>query len=302
MKIALIGECMVELAQVSAGVFQQGFGGDTLNTAVYMARLLGEAHQISYFTALGDDKLSEGMLAWWQSEGLDTRHVLRLPGKSPGLYLIETNEKGERSFSYWRDNSPARSLFTLPQSKKRLETLKTYDFIYLSGITLSLYPPEGRDKLFAAIDNMREKGGRFAFDTNFRPRGWPQHDIALEVYAKAMQRADILLASQEDLTLLYGQAAEEIFNAQSQINERIYKQNDCAVLLIIENDAQLIPPKHIITPVDTTAAGDSFAAAYCAARLQGETPFVAVEAGHALAFQVIQHRGAILPKGAHHVA
>ncbi len=50
MKIACIGECMVEFAQEGAGLFRRGFGGDTLNTALYLARL---GVDTSYVTALG---------------------------------------------------------------------------------------------------------------------------------------------------------------------------------------------------------------------------------------------------------
>jgi 2-dehydro-3-deoxygluconokinase len=35
LRIALIGECMIELQQRSDGQLRQSFGGDTLNTAVY---------------------------------------------------------------------------------------------------------------------------------------------------------------------------------------------------------------------------------------------------------------------------
>ena len=51
-KVACIGECMVELKQADGGLFSRGYGGDTLNTAVYLARL---GVGVDYITALGDD-------------------------------------------------------------------------------------------------------------------------------------------------------------------------------------------------------------------------------------------------------
>ncbi|WP_371680654.1 PfkB family carbohydrate kinase [Microvirga sp. KLBC 81] len=50
--------------------------------------------------------------------------------------------------------------------------------------------------------------------------------------------------------------------------------------------------------VDTTAAGDSFAAAYLHARLSGATLEAAASAGHRLARQVVRYRGAIIPADA----
>src|SRR6476661_6126347 len=94
-RVASIGECMIELKQTERGLFSRGFGGDTLNTAVYLARLGVAA---DYITALGDDSLSDEMVAGWAAEGVGTKPVLRLPGKLPGLYMIETDAKGERRF------------------------------------------------------------------------------------------------------------------------------------------------------------------------------------------------------------
>jgi 2-dehydro-3-deoxygluconokinase len=66
--------------------------GDTLNTAVYLARLGVGA---DYVTALGDDSLSDEMIAGWAAEGVGTS---RWPaaGKLPGLYMIQTDDRGER--------------------------------------------------------------------------------------------------------------------------------------------------------------------------------------------------------------
>src|SRR3954467_13368767 len=64
--VACIGECMIEFKQASDGLYSRGHGGDTLNTAVYLARL---GTSVDYITALGDDPLSSEMIAGWQEEG-----------------------------------------------------------------------------------------------------------------------------------------------------------------------------------------------------------------------------------------
>src|SRR5438874_12313443 len=104
MSVACIGECMVELSEQPDGSLSRGFGGDTLNTAVYLARL-GVA--VDYVTALGDDPWSGEMLAAWHAEGIGTGLIVRVPGRLPGLYLISTDADGQRRFSYWRHSSPA---------------------------------------------------------------------------------------------------------------------------------------------------------------------------------------------------
>src|SRR5215218_8913159 len=134
-RVACIGECMIELRQAPGGLYSRSFGGDTLNTAVYLARL---GIDVDYITALGDDTLSDEMIAGWQAEGVGTARVARLKGKLPGIYLIETDAKGERKFFHWRESAAARQLMNLPETADVLASLTSYDVIYLSAITLSL--------------------------------------------------------------------------------------------------------------------------------------------------------------------
>ena len=71
-RIALFGECMIELRGQMFGTMQQNFGGDTLNTAVYLARLGAEGGvRVSYATQLGNDAYSKAMLEAWALEGID---------------------------------------------------------------------------------------------------------------------------------------------------------------------------------------------------------------------------------------
>ncbi|RMV93103.1 2-dehydro-3-deoxygluconokinase, partial [Pseudomonas amygdali pv. tabaci] len=96
---------MIELQQHADGSLRQSFGGDTLNTAVYLARLLGERAKVDYVTALGDDSFSDAMCRIWADEGIGLGKVQRLPGRLPGLYCIQTDANGERRFLYWRNEA-----------------------------------------------------------------------------------------------------------------------------------------------------------------------------------------------------
>ena len=61
--IASLGECMIEVTTGDDGRLQQHYGGDTLNTAVYLARLLPRPiTTVDYVTVLGDDPFSRAML------------------------------------------------------------------------------------------------------------------------------------------------------------------------------------------------------------------------------------------------
>ncbi len=294
-RVASIGECMIELSQAGGGLLARAWGGDTLNTAVYLARL---GVGVDYVTALGDDPWSDEMLRAWAAEGVGTSRVVRLAGRLPGLYFISTDAGGQRRFDYWRDSAPARLLFDLPQTEAITAALAGYDVIYLSGVSLSLYGEAGRVRLLAALDGARAQGARVAFDTNFRPRGWPDRALAQAAFRAALRRADIVFASTEDLEQLFGDAGlAELPTADGRI-EVVLKLAEPAVRIFHRGSDATIAAGPVSGVVDTTAAGDSFAAAYLAARLAGAEPAAAAQKGHALAGAVVQHRGAIIPRAA----
>lgn len=295
-KVACIGECMIELRQAPGRLFSRGFGGDTLNTAVYLSRL---GVTTDYVTALGDDSLSEEMISGWQAEGVGTAKVARLKGKLPGLYMIETDARGERRFFHWRESAAARQLMNLPETDDILQSLGGYDLVYLSAITLSIFDEPGRARLFAALKDIRKLGVRVAFDTNFRARGWPDLDIARRVFAQAFETADIALASTEDVLPLWQDETREALLARIPGSEAVLKLDEPTCIVRAEGAMTEVRADPVTKPVvDTTAAGDSFAAAYLAARLNGADPVAAARAGHHLAGVVVCYPGAIIPSSA----
>ncbi len=119
-KIAVIGECMIELSQKGAEV-SRGFGGDTLNTSVYIARQVKASElEVHYVTALGEDNFSQQMLDAWQQENVHTALTQRLEHRLPGLYYIETDASGERTFYYWRNEAAARFWLESEQARRDL--------------------------------------------------------------------------------------------------------------------------------------------------------------------------------------
>jgi 2-dehydro-3-deoxygluconokinase len=298
-RVICVGEVMVEMARGHEGRFSQACGGDTFNTAVYLARA---GIPVAYATALGDDHYSDGILAMAGAEGVATDLVLRVPGRLPGLYLIETDAAGERRFHYWRENSPARELFELAEWSRIAEGLLSAKLIYFSGITLSLYSNIGLGRFLAATEMARQQGAKVAFDGNFRPRGW-KGDLprTRAVFMEALKRVDIALPTYDDEAVLWGDPSPEATVERLQafgIGEIVVKNGPSGALVASGGQRELIPVPEVVQPVDTTAAGDSFNAAYLAARLSGTAPAQAAAAAHRLAGEKIRHRGAIMPRAA----
>jgi 2-dehydro-3-deoxygluconokinase len=297
--VVCVGEVMVEMARGNDGRFTLASGGDTFNTAVYLARAGARA---SYATALGDDPYSDQIVALTTAEGVGTELVLRVAGRLPGLYLIETDPNGERTFHYWRDHAPARELFELPDWGRVAEGLLSAKLIYFSGITLSLYSNNGLGRFLATVEMARKQGAKVAFDGNFRPRGW-KGDLprTRTVFMEALKRVDIALPTFDDEAVLWGDPSPEATVERMQafgIGEIVVKNGQNSALVAAEGRREYVAVPEVVKPVDTTAAGDSFNAAYLAARLKGESPALSAAAAHRLAAEKIRHRGAIMPRNA----
>jgi len=298
-RVISVGEVMVELSRGSDGRFSLASGGDTFNTAVYLAR---HGVDVAYATALGDDPYSDSIVALATAEGVQTDLIQRVPGRLPGLYLIETNNAGERTFYYWRDASPARELFELPEWSRVAEMMLGARILYFSGITLSIYSNIGLGRFLAVLEMARKNGAKIAFDGNYRPRGW-KGDIARArtVFTEALKRVDVAMPTFDDEVMLWGDASPEATIERLKafgISEIVIKNGEKGALVAAGGHQELIPVHEVVQPIDTTAAGDSFNAGYMAARLSGENPGEAASAAHKLAAAVIRHRGAIMPRAA----
>lgn len=294
MGVLCLGEMMVEVAARPDGTARMGFGGDTFNTAVYLARL---GQPTEYLTAFGDDPFSAMARAALAEEGVSDAGCPTATGATLGLYAIRTDARGERTFTYWRHNAPARGLFGPWFSDSVEARLMQAGMVYLSGITLWLYDAPALDRLFALLAKARRAGAKVAFDGNYRPRLWgADRGATRALYDRMLRLTDICLATADDEQALWDDASAEESIARLRgagVVEVVVKSGPDGALL---GSGVWVPTTPDPSPVDTTAAGDSFNAAYLAARLSGIDPDAAAAAGNTLAAKVIRHPGALMQR------
>jgi 2-dehydro-3-deoxygluconokinase len=293
--ILSIGEAMVELSQAGGNLWSLGIAGDTLNTAWYLRRCLGADWRVGYFSRVGTGEFSQRMLRFLAAEGIEADHVSPDPEREIGLYAISL-EGGERSFSYWRGQSAARRLADDPQ--RLAHALKDCRIAYLSGITLAILPDAGRAALLDAAAGARTTGCRIVFDPNLRPRLWQSADDMRHWIERAAGGADLVLPSFDDEAAHFGDATPQDTIARYQdrgTGDVVVKNGGGPIWFATGDQEGVLEDLVRETPVDTTAAGDSFNAGYLAARLKGADGPAAIRAGHALSCKVIGHRGALVP-------
>ncbi|ABG30367.1 sugar kinase [Roseobacter denitrificans] len=290
-RIACVGEAMIELS-ILGQTSQVGVAGDTLNTAIYLKRNAPQ-FSVDYVTCLGDDPFSDQIEDFIAAQAIGTGAVTRLTGKSPGLYAITTTEDGERSFTYWRSAAAARDLFQTGAGYD-FAILEAYDLVYLSGISVAILPDAARSAL---VEWLGRTPIKLAYDSNYRPRLWEDKPTAQRVTSALWERADICLPSIDDEMLLFDEdaAAVEARFTRYHGTGALKRGADGPISLGDAVSQAYGAAPHVL---DTTAAGDSFNGAYLAALLAGGSQAQALRAGHDCAAQVVQYRGAIIPKAA----
>ena len=288
-----IGECMIEMAPTAEGTFAMGFAGDTFNTCWYARRLAGPELRVGYLTAVGDDEPSQRMADFMRDAGVEPEFTVR-SGGSVGLYMISLKD-GERSFSYWRSTSAAR---TLADDLETLPDMGDGDVALVSGITLAILPEAGRTRLLEVLREARTRGVRVAFDPNIRPKLWESAEAMRHWVMAAAGVCDIALPSHEDESTHFGDpdaAATARRYAEAGASLVVVKDGAGPVMLLTPEGQDSVTPERVETVVDTTAAGDSFNAGFLVALLEGKPVAEAARAGCALSARVIGARGALVP-------
>lgn len=295
--VAFVGEAMIELTPRpgSEGLAGMTPAGDVLNTAVYFRRSSKREIGTRFVTVIGEDSFSDRIFRFAQDEGLDTSGMRRTSQANCGLYAVATAENGERSFSYWRSASAARTLFSNPAD---FEALTGCGIVLITGITLAILPDTIRDTLLDWVKAARTRGVRLAFDSNYRPALWESQITAQNWVERFWRVCDIALPSVDDEIALFGDAG------LSKVMKRFggYGVTTGALKAGVEGSFALdgtdrrFAVEPVDTVVDTTAAGDSFNAGFLSALVTGAPLEDCVAAAHALAREVIQHPGAIIPR------
>jgi 2-dehydro-3-deoxygluconokinase len=325
-RLGFFGEVMQEFRSVAAlevvPPAPVRFAGDTFNTACYLQRLLQQRSgtqlstepsslSVHYFTAIGQDALSSAFLAACQQDGVQL-HGQPNPTKTLGSYSINTDAQGERSFSYQRSDSAVRAYFAQAQTELEQALAKNQlALLYVSGISLAVLPEAGRERLYDAIAGFVGRGGTLVYDNNFRPLLWDAATAA-RWQAKLLPLAALALLTDADERLIWQQPSASAGQLLQHARQYLAADTVCLLkcgaapaLVSLGQWQTAVPALEVAAVLDTSGAGDAFAAAFIWAWLQQgalQRPLpagalkAAAQAGHQLAAAVVQQPGAIVAR------
>lgn len=277
--VIALGETMLSLVAVGVPLAEANelhvtHGGAESNTCVALVRLGLTAALVS---RLGTDPAGDRIARDLASAGVDTQWVRRDPARPTGLMLRETS--GGPAW-YRRADSAASTLSPGDLEDVPVEEARA---VVVSGITAML----GVGPQRTAIALLDRATGLRVVDPNLRLGLWGS-DRADELVRPLLERADLLLGGEAELTRLVGGDGHDLGEEGRELAERCHALGPTEVVLkrgargaAASDNAggwyEVQPPPE--DDVDPVGAGDAFNAGYLAARLFGRSVAQALEQG-----------------------
>ena len=253
-------------------------GGAAANTATWMAH---QGHQVFFVSRIGNDAAGSAILSEldaWRIEHKDMSHIR---GKT-GVVVVIVDKTGQRTMFPDSGVNSGLGLDDLP-------SLENFDAAFLSGY--SLFNRDSTAGVETMITAIKEAKIPLFFDP--ASVGTISHfdrDRAL-TYLKQM---DVLLPNEEEALFLTNQSDIEraIEELQTYCPAVVIKCGDRGAIAMKTGSEIITSPVNKIDPVDTTGAGDAFAAGFIPQWIASKDLADSMKAGNELARQCVAIIGA----------
>ena len=295
MKISIcsIGEAMIEISNKKNNLYNQSFAGDTLNFCNYLDKKNLNAF---FLSAIGNSGINQSFLKFVKSKLISTKLIKQINQYEIGLYLIENKNNGEKQFFYWRDESAAKQYFNNIDFLNLYKELKHFDYIYFSGITLSIIDISKLNNFIKLLRLLKSKKIKLVFDFNIRPSRWNKKNLN-KFLDSVLKFVDICFLSGEDMNFWKNKnnikSYEQIIR-KYKIKHSIFRKNAKITYVFLNKIKYVFRNKLIKKVVDTSGAGDGFNAAYLSNFIVHKDPVLALKAGSSLGSKIIMKKGAIV--------
>ena len=291
--VCSIGEAMIEISNIKNSLYNQSFAGDTLNFCNYLDKKKLNAF---FLSAIGKSEINQSLLNFVRSKKISTKYIKQINQFEIGLYLIKNKDNGEKQFFYWRDESAAKQYFNNIDFLNLYKELKNFDYIYFSGITLSIIHISKLNNFIKLLNLLKSKKIKIVFDFNIRPSRWNKKNlnIFLDLVLKFV---DICFLSGEDMNYWKNKnnikSYEQIVR-KYKLKHSIFRKNAKFTYVFLNKTRYVFKNKLLKTVVDTSGAGDGFNAAYLSNFIVNNDPVLALKAGSSLGSKIVMKNGAIV--------
>ena len=291
--VCSIGEAMIEISNIKNSLYNQSFAGDTLNFCNYLDKKKLNAF---FLSAIGKSEINQSLLDFVKSKNISTKYIKQINQFEVGLYLIKNKDNGEKQFFYWRDESAAKHYFNNIDFLNLYKELKNFDYIYFSGITLSIIHISKLNNFIKLLKLLKSKKIKIVFDFNIRPSRWNKKNLNIFLDS-VLKFVDICFLSGEDMNYWKNKnnikSYEQIVR-KYKLKHSIFRKNAKFTYVFLNKTRYVFKNKLLKTVVDTSGAGDGFNAAYLSNFIVNNDPVLALKAGSSLGSKIVMKKGAIV--------
>ena len=290
--IAIIGECLIELSSngtlADTSTLNKYFGGDTVTTAVAIARLGGK---VTYVTKVGNDGFSEFILSSLNKENIDTS-LIKANEEQNGMYIVSrTPEKKE--LLYYKRKTAATKLSIDDLNEDCIKKLK---LVYSTGVVQSL-SASSRELVHNAFKLAKENDVMTAYDPNYTSCFMNSTDTK-EYFEEIVDYTDVIFLSLKN-------DAERLYDVESIDKVMNYFWDKGVKIVVVKShidngyytgykgDISFTEFYNTSKAIDTTASGDVFNGGFLYAITNGYAPAEATKFAAVVSGLQTQNFGAI---------
>lgn len=249
-------------------------GGSAANTANGIANLgVGSA----FIGMVGEDKLGEFYINDMVENSIEPR-FFKSKNTSTGCAVALVSKDGERTFATYLGAAIELSAQLISK-----ELFQGYDYFHIEG-----YLIVNNDLIRKAIELAKREGLKVSID-------FASYNVVeenLDFLKEICKSVDIIFANEQEAKAFTNKEAEDSLEEISQICEIAVVKIGKKGSLIKSGDKKVIIGKRERTCVDTTGAGDMYAAGFLAGLCLGRDLEVCGQMGSILASEVIEVYGA----------
>ena len=198
MKIVTMGELLIDLTQIGEGdgvpVYAANPGGAPANVAV-AASLSGA--DAAFIGKVGNDAFGEQLINTLKSKNVDISGIIKDNERRTTLATVSLDEKGERSFAFYRSGCADINMSADELSYALIEKA---DIFHFGSVSLTDEPSASATR--QAVIHAKNSGAIITYDPNYRPLLWPNEETAKAEMHDVLKYVDIIKASDEEAFML----------------------------------------------------------------------------------------------------
>lgn len=279
-------------------------GGSPTNISVGTRRLGLDA---ALLTAVGEDPVGDFILRFLEEEGVETEFIPRKPGRRTSAVVLGIEPPDRFPLVYYRENCADQALTIDDVQASPLEQVQAFEF---AGTNLSAEP--SRSATLFAAERAQERDVDVVFDIDFRPDQWHDRRAFGVAVRSALQHADVLIGTQDEIKAAVLASEEQVALEHSQVSDAevqgdleaateglldlgpevlVEKRGEEGACLHRPDGTQTDVPGFPVDIYNILGAGDAFASGFLYGHVQGWSWYEAARLGNACGAIVVTEHG-----------